>query len=181
MMIPILDKYVWYYDSSCCVCGLVLNTYNIMGNYMVYPARWNIWGGGIGSFFSDIFSVHYWYILQNFSNIAFGNNFDFSKIYQYFIWQYFQISTNNHLAISVIMVETTNISHTSTPLMLRVEKRGTILYTQNIPLGKCLVLNLSCDRLICDTLQEPTNEPSSKLPYSSSLQIWKIFILRFKL
>ena len=34
------------YDSSCCVCGLVLNTYNITGNYTVYPARWNNWGGG---------------------------------------------------------------------------------------------------------------------------------------
>ena len=44
---PILYKYLWYYDSSCCLCGLVLNTYNIMGNYTVYPARWNTWGGDI--------------------------------------------------------------------------------------------------------------------------------------
>lgn len=43
---PILYKYLWYYDSSCCVCGLLLNTYNIMGNYTIYPAKWNIWGGG---------------------------------------------------------------------------------------------------------------------------------------
>ena len=47
---PILYKYLWYYDSSCCVCGLVLNTYNIMGNYAVYPARWNFWGGHFWKF-----------------------------------------------------------------------------------------------------------------------------------
>ena len=50
MMMPILNKYLWYYESSCCVCGLVLNTYNIMGNYAVYPARWNFWGGHFWKF-----------------------------------------------------------------------------------------------------------------------------------
>ena len=43
---PILYIYLWYYDSSFCVCGLVLNTYNIMGNCTVDLAKWNIWGGG---------------------------------------------------------------------------------------------------------------------------------------
>ena len=47
MMMPILYKYLWYYESSCCVCGLVLNTYTIMGNYTVDHAKWNIWGGVI--------------------------------------------------------------------------------------------------------------------------------------
>ena len=47
MMIPILYKYLSYFDSSCCVCSLLLNTYNMMGNYTVYIARGNIGRGVI--------------------------------------------------------------------------------------------------------------------------------------